>query len=89
MTDYTKVCWYCGSTNMLHNETWYQCGDCGATHVPSTARTFSPVTEIDAETGGPPRPGRPTIFRPSGYAVRKATRAREDKSKEVSEPPST
>jgi len=34
MKDYTKECWYCGSKNMEPVETWYQCRDCRATHVP-------------------------------------------------------
>lgn len=76
MPDYKKVCWFCGSTNMKPVETWYQCQDCGATHTELRVGGFSPVTEGDSDTGGSPRAGRPTDFRPSGHATRAAARAR-------------
>lgn len=37
MADHTKVCWNCGSKNMLPVDTYFQCQDCQATHV-ETAR---------------------------------------------------
>lgn len=77
MINHKKVCWYCGSKNMEPVETRYRCRDCGATHVDVLARGSSPVTEVDAETGGSPRPRRATSFRPSAIATHQATRARE------------
>lgn len=33
MTDYTKICWYCGGDKVQAVKTYYQCQDCGATHT--------------------------------------------------------
>lgn len=78
MKDYTKVCWYCGSKKVFPIKSWWECKDCGATHVPSTSPSYLPITEVDAVTGGAPRFGRETVYRPSGHAQRAATRAREE-----------
>lgn len=79
MTDYEKVCWYCGSKAVFPIKTWFECQDCGATHVPQLTFSSSPVTEVDAWTGGAPRPGHSTKYRPSGQAQRVAKTAREAK----------
>jgi len=80
MTDYTKWCWNCSSRKVFPVQTWFQCDDCGATYIPQVEVTYSPVTLVDVATGGPPRPGRPTEYRPSAANMRDAARERERKS---------
>jgi len=75
MTDHKKVCWNCGSKAVFPIETWYECQDCGTTYVPQIKLAPSPVTKVDAETGGAPRLGFRTRYRPSGAARRTTSAA--------------
>lgn len=77
MPNYEKICWYCKSKNMEPVETWWRCRDCGATHVDLPKPSSYSITEVDNETGGSPRPGYPSHYKPSGQVQRSVAKARE------------
>ena len=80
MTDHTKVCWYCGSKKVFPIRTWYQCDDCGATHIPSVA-LGPPIVEpgnVFAQ-GDVDKPTRRALHPTAGVASRTA-RARDNKA---------
>ncbi|MBA7677096.1 hypothetical protein ES703_85344 [subsurface metagenome] len=59
-----RQCWYCGSHNMEHLTNHVRCRDCGATFNVLPDLGPSPVTIVDAKTGGAPRVGRSTEYKP-------------------------
>ena len=81
MTDYTKVCWYCLKEAVEPFETWYKCRECGSTHT--IVPTLGPrdLLIVDRETGGTPRPGRETMYRPTASSRNKSARIRQAKLK--------
>jgi len=79
MTHHEKVCWNCGSKAVFPIETWFECQDCGATHVPPV--TLGPLI---VEPGNVWRKGdtdRPTrqAMHPTPAAARQARLARQAK----------
>jgi len=69
-------CWNCKTAMDLKGD-YYQCSSCGATWNEVATLGASPLTEVDAESGGSPKAGRDTRLRPSGALSRHASLQRE------------
>ena len=77
MKDYTKVCWSCGSKEVLPIKDYFECSKCGATWVPVFEGGSSPISEDSRlGTSGNVWSGNKR-YRPSGSAVRQAQKRRE------------
>ena len=74
---YDKQCWFCGKRSMVPKGDYFQCSECGATWNEPPSLGISPVTEVDNRTGGPPRPHKPTRYRPHGRLVHQVKREKE------------
>jgi len=76
MQKYHKRCWYCGSRNMEDKGDFWQCKDCQATY--NDPRTVGPA-EIEPtiiKVGKGSNVCEVHTYRPTPYAKRKATMAR-------------
>lgn len=77
MSNYYKLCWYCGAKDLKDMGEYVLCRACQATYNDIPQPGSSPVTVVDIETGRSPRGGRETSYRPSGHSVRRARKERE------------
>lgn len=76
MTDYSEVCWYCGSSSMEKVETWFRCLDCGATHVPSLDIFKGDLIESESSTATDEDGNPYRSYHPSKRVAQEAAKAR-------------
>ena len=74
--DHSRQCWSCGKLTMEPIEGYYKCSKCGATWTPMPKIGPPEVLVRDRWTGGAPREGSDTDYRPSAAAQRRAAKAR-------------
>ena len=76
MTDYNKVCWYCGSKDLKDMGDYKKCPKCGASYNDVPCRGYPTTQEESLEPAPAPFMRTLKIRRPSRSAVRAASRAR-------------
>jgi hypothetical protein len=75
--DYNKVCWYCGSFNMMDMGDFVKCRKCGATNNDAPVLGVSSSVLEPFGSKNPPVKGSKAHRRPSAFETRKAAKARE------------
>ena len=79
MTDYTKQCWSCGSTNLIQINNFFACNTCGATYNELPQPVPSIIELQHNETRVRPPGLRKRTYSPTRSACRRVAKARDAK----------